>query len=184
MKNTLFQPQDGWTWRYVVPFLTLTFFSVLIVIAIFNWRITSRLYLGNLINHEVKELKNIFETIDKQCKILSFDYQKNRINFLTIQSFVGSEVGSMNLAHPEHWQGPYLDDNPTYQGREYIVVRTKKGYFITPDVGVTLPNGAVIDKDIILDEDADIAQMMTDENQLMYSGKSLALPLKIKIKKY
>jgi hypothetical protein len=86
----------------------------------------------------------------------------------------------MNVAHPEKWEGPYLQDNPTMLGQEYQIVRTLKGHFITPGEGVRLPNGKVIGKDIILDEDADIASMMLDVNSLRFKDKPLAAPLNIR----
>lgn len=169
--------RKGAFWSWVIPLSILLFFGFLVILAIFNLRVTSKDYLADLIVRDVTELKAIFERIDKECGILSFDYQKNRINFLNNVKFVGSEVGPMNLIHPDKWQGPYVDDNPTYQGKEYLVVRTKKGYFITPDDRVHLPNGAVIGTDIVLDENADIAAMMSNEKQLMFDNKPLAAQL-------
>ena len=69
--------------------------------------------------------------------------------FLTnpVKSFEGSEVGSLNLAYPKKWQGPYLGDNPTFQGKAYQIIRTKNGYFVTPGDGIMLPNGLVIGRD-------------------------------------
>ncbi len=83
----------------------------------------------------------------------------------------------MNLIHPNKWEGPYLEDNPTMQAIEYQIVRTKKGYFITPGDNVRLPNGKIVGKDIKLDEDADITVMMSDENMLMFKRESLAVSL-------
>ncbi|TET06511.1 hypothetical protein E3J79_01555 [Candidatus Dependentiae bacterium] len=179
MKITMYDYKKGFMRNYIIPLLIVLFFSMLIVLAIFNLRVTSKYYLADLIVRDVTQLATIFERIDQECKILDFDYQKNRINFLNVKSFVGSEVGPMNLAYPDKWNGPYIDDNPTYQDKEYLVVRTKKGYFVTPGEGVKLPNGQIIGKDIILDEDADIPSMMKDENQLMFNGKQLAARLTI-----
>jgi len=178
---SVYSPRKGTFWSWVIPLSILLFFGFLVFLAIFNLRVTSKDYLADLIVHDVTELKTIFERIDKECGILSFDYQKNRINFLNNVKFIGSEVGPMNLIHPDKWQGPYVDDNPTYQGKEYIVVRTKKGYFITPDDGVQLPNGAVIGTNVILDENADIAAMAAHEKQLMFDNKPLAVRLDINI---
>ncbi len=83
----------------------------------------------------------------------------------------------MNLIYPNKWEGPYLEDNPTIQAIEYQVVRTKKGYFITPGDNVRLPNGKIVGKDIKLDEGVDITAMMNDENMLMFKGESLAMTL-------
>lgn len=128
---------------------------------------------------DIAKLAAIFERIETECGIISFDYQANPINFLTIKKdgFVGSEVGSMNLAHPEKWQGPYLHDNLSVQQKEYQVVSTGKGYFIVPGHGVELPNGKTIGVDIKLDEKADIPAMMQNKDALMFEGKSLAAPL-------
>jgi len=179
MKFMFFEPQKGFSWRMIIPVLVVAFFIVLIAVAIFNWRVTSQEYLGDLVAKDVEIVASMLERIDKDCKILSFDYQKNRINFLNVKSFVGSEVGSINLAYPNKWQGPYLDDNPTYQEKEYLVVRTNQGYFVTPGEGVILPNGKVIGKDIMLDENADIAAMAQDDQQLRFEGKALAVKLKL-----
>jgi hypothetical protein len=129
---------------------------------------------------DVARLADIFQRIDAECGIIGFDYQKNPVNFLTIKhdGFVGSEVGSMNLRHPDRWQGPYLQDNSTIHSKEYQIVRTKKGYFITPGDGVRLPNNKVVGKDIILDEHADIPALVLQKDGLNFEGKPLAAPLK------
>jgi len=181
MKNFLYETQQGSGSRTIFSVFVLLFFGVLIGIAIFNWKVSSKDYLADLISDELIKLTKVLERIDGDCKILSFDYQKNNINFLNVVKFIGSEVGSINLAHPDKWQGPYLDDNPTYLGKEYLVVRTKKGYFVTPPEGVKLPNGLIIGKDIMLDEDADISAMMDDEKILRLNDKPLAIPLNIDI---
>jgi S-adenosylmethionine hydrolase len=70
-------------------------------------------------------------------------------------------------------------DNPEMQGKEYIVVRTKKGYFITPGNGVKLPNGVIIGQNLILDENADIQEMMNNRNKLYFHGRALAAKIAI-----
>lgn len=131
-------------------------------IAIMNYYYRSEQEVGTLISEDVQILSDIFKKIHKECEILGFDRQQNPINFLNVVSFVGSEVGPMNLKYPSNWQGPYLQDNPTMQTKEYMIVRTKKGYFITPGNGVRLPNGKVIGKDVLFDENADIAELAKD----------------------
>ena len=73
-----------------------------------------------------------------------------------------------------------MENNPSIQGKEYLLVRTKKGYFVTPGEGVKLPNKKVVGVDIKLDENADIDAMMKDEKQLCYKGKALAASIVIK----
>ncbi|MCA9770036.1 hypothetical protein KC460_01540 [Candidatus Dependentiae bacterium] len=166
---------------YLVPTLIVFVFLALIGIAIISLLYRAPIHTADIMINEIAQLKTILEKIDRDCKIIDFDYQQNWINFLTIKKdgFVGSEVGTANLAYPEKWSGPYVKDNPTIQEKEYMVVRTKDGYFITPGQGVRLPNGKTIGTDVILDEDADIISMMRDENALMYQGKSFAAPLTI-----
>lgn len=161
------------------PFIAITIFSLLVIFSLFNIQYRSKKYHAQLFAQDLAQLVTVFNQIDNECIIIDFDYQKNIINFLTIKNFVGSEVGSMNLSYPDKWQGPYLDDNPTMQEKEYMVVRTNKGHFITPGDGVELPNGKRIGVDIMLDEDADIAALMADDNALRYNGKALAIPLNI-----
>lgn len=146
------------------------------------------LFLGNLwnqkkesditiLNHDIEQLAAILQTIHTTCTINGFDAQKNSINFLNVKEFSGSEVGPINLAHPKKWQGPYLKDNPTYQTIEYQIVRTKKGYFITPGDGVQLPNGKIVGKDLILNEDSDINELLKEGNSFNVNGKKLAAHL-------
>jgi len=162
-------------------FQILTIALFVLLISIMGYRMFYQVRTGQdqIISKEVVQLVEIMKRIDKKCKIIDFDSQKNPINFLNVTKFVGSEVGSMNLTYPDQWEGPYLKDNFTIQEKEYQIVQTKKGYFITPGDGVHLGNGKVVGKDIILDENADIAAMMRDKNALMFEGKALAAPLPV-----
>ncbi len=164
---------------YIIPALTVLFFLSLIGLTIFTVRHKTRQFSGQAMVNDIYHLANIFERINKDCMILSFDYQKNNINFLNVKSFTGSEVGPMNLAHPDRWNGPYMKDNPTMQGKEYQIVRTDAGYFIVPGDDVQLPNGKVMGKDIILSEDSDIAALAQDPDYLSFNGKSLAVQIQI-----
>lgn len=138
--------------------------------------------VGQQISGDVVSLAAIFKRIDASCDIIGFDYQKNPINFLTIKKggFVGSEVGSMNIAYPDRWEGPYVDNNLSIEGIDYMIVRTDHGYFVTPGDGVSLPNGKVIGRDIILDEKADIAAMGRDPNALLHKDQALVAPISIR----
>jgi len=85
----------------------------------------------------------------------------------------------MNLAHPDKWQGPYVQENPTIYHIAYQVVSTKKGYFITPGDGVRLPNKKVVGKDIVLDNNADIEKMMLDPQIFLWRDKVFAARLDV-----
>ncbi len=132
-----------------------------------------------IIADTVVELAQIFKQIDAKCKIIGFNYDKTIIDFLNVGQFSGSEVGSMNLAYPQKWQGPYLKENPHVQNKFYQIVRTAYGYFIVPGDGVRLGNGKVIGKDLIFTKKTNIRAMMQDPQALLDkdTGRALAAEL-------
>ncbi len=152
-------------------------FAAILGMVVFNFMYRSASVTGNVIADDVQQLAAIFDTIHKECGIISFDYQQNPINFLNVAVFTSSEVGPMNLTYADKWRGPYVEDNLAVQGKEYMVVQTNQGYFITPGNGVKLPNGMVIGTDIILNEAADIQAMMRNPQKLLYKNRPLAAPL-------
>jgi len=166
----------------IASVLTIALFAFFIVVSIFVLLYQSRVDTGIIIADDIAKLANIFERIEQTCDIVSFEYQKNPINFLNIKKdgFVGSELGSMNIAHPDKWEGPYLEENLKMQGKNYQIVRTNLGYFITPGQGVKLPNGNVVGKDIVFNDHADIASMTRDKNLLLFENRVLAMPLALK----
>ncbi len=164
--------------RWVIGIATGVVIAGLCVVSFINFYYRSEYVTGTMISQEVKRLGGIFQAIHQRCKILGFDNQQNLINFLNVEKFVGSEVGPMNLKYPEKWDGPYLKDNPTIQTKEFMVVHTQQGYFVTPGNGVRLPSGKVIGKDIVFDESADIGQMIQDR-LLVFKKRALAQRLNL-----
>lgn len=160
--------------------VTGTLFAVLVGIVGINFYHRSRWYTVDVISRDLKKLQDVFKRIDESCTILSFDTVISPINYLNVRSFTGSEIGAMNLVYPAQWQGPYVEDNLAVQDIEYQIVRTNKGYFITPGNGVTLPTGKELGKDLVLTQSSDIAAMATQEGVLKYHGTSLAVPLPLK----
>lgn len=128
---------------------------------------------------QVQKLQTIFNQIHKDCGIVDFEHEQNYIDFLTVESFVGSEIGSVNLLYPKQWKGPYVQDNPTAQEQQYIILDNESGYFIVPGDGVTLANGAVVGEDFILDYETDMEEAMTREDQLKSSSGILAAKLDV-----
>jgi hypothetical protein len=139
----------------------------LTIIALWVWFSQIREYRDDVIADDMVTLSTIFNEIDRTCHIIGFDYPYNIINFLTVEKFYGSGVGSMNIEKPENWKGPYVEKNPSMQGLEYVVRRTHFGNFITPADGVTLSNGKTIGKDIIITSDSNISAMSKDPNLLL-----------------
>ncbi|HRN77644.1 MAG TPA: hypothetical protein PLU71_00220 [Candidatus Dependentiae bacterium] len=165
--------------KYAILISICVFILVIFFVGIKQDTYEMREESGLLIAADVAQLKGIFERIHKTCRILSFDYQKNPINFLNVVAFKSSEVGPMNLVYPKKWEGPYLNDNPAVQGIEYQIVHTNDGYFITPGEGVVLPSGKQIGKDVMLDKDADIGAMLTDPTIFLLEDRDLAGSLQL-----
>lgn len=124
---------------------------------------------------DLRTLHEIFERIDTTCHIMGFNETKQDINFLNVAQFVGSEIGPMQLEHPAGWQGPYVQQNLTAQGKEYQVVKDVRGFFIVPGDGVKLPNGKVLGKDVVLGGASDISELA--KTDLQFHGESLAYPV-------
>lgn len=158
------------------------FFSLMIGVSLYMWQRQAHNWEDQVMSEHINKLHAIFMRIDADCQIIGFEHQKNHIDFLNVVKFVGSEVGSMNLAHPENWQGPYVQDNPTMHEKQYQIVATHKGYFIVPGDGITLSNGKVIGTDIIFDENADIQAMLTDAQGLTHKDYVFAAHLPIQAK--
>lgn len=162
---------------FIIPLLGILLVGAFIALSFFTTYKKTNETVGLMISEHVSHLGDVFTKIHKTCGILSFDYQKNPINFLNVKSFSGSQVGSMNLLHPKKWKGPYVHTNPTIQHSDFQVVRTHQGYFVAPGEGTKLPNGLTVGKDIILNETADIIKMAQQGGVLNYKGKSLTIAI-------
>lgn len=155
------------------PWLIGTLFVVLFGISCWMFL---RQYTKNtklIVADTVSQLAAIFEEIDRTAGILNFEHQANFIDFLNVGSFVGSEVGSLNLKNAAGWKGPYLKDNPTLQEKYYQVVVTKQGFFVVPGPGVKLGNGKVIGTDIVFDAETDMQAFLKPGSDLYAQGKPL-----------
>lgn len=163
------------------PLVSIAIIIGLIAFSVATFRSRKMRDKGVMFSQDIAHLACIFAQIDATAGIAGFDFQKNEINFLNIKKdgFVGSEVGSMNLIRPARWEGPYVNEVASLQEQNYMIVRTKQGYFIAPRDGVRLPNGKVVGTDIILDENADIESMMQDDSLLAYNGAPLAAKISI-----
>lgn len=178
-KGRICTPKKGLLYGYITPILTAILLVVLVGIAFYTLMQKSNTNTAVIIDRDLQTLADVFHRIDQDCKILHFDYPLTRIDFLNVTSFVGNEVGSMHVAYPEKWKGPYLQKNPSAQGQEYMIVVTHKGSFITPGTEVQLPNGKVVGVDIILNEEADIDAMMKPGGVLNADGKPLAVKVNL-----
>lgn len=163
--------------RYIIPIATGLVLLLLLGLAVIRLMHSTKVISDELIADQVVKLAAIFKQIDQDCKIVSFEHERNYIDFLTVKAFVGSEVGAMNLAYPHQWKGNYLDDNPTVQEKLYEIVKTKDGYFIVPGQGVKLSNGKVIGTDIVFTPDTAMEPLLKDPQALLYKENVLAAPV-------
>jgi hypothetical protein len=153
------------------------FLLVLLAITCIAYWQQVRLFPEQMMSNDIHQLAMIFNKINDTCGILDFQSDHTEVDFLNVIAFKGSEVGAMNLKFPSKWEGPYVRDNPTIQEKHYQIVNTKKGYFIIPGNGVALKNGLIIGKDIIIDKNTDITELIRDKSLVDSAGKPLALPI-------
>ena len=163
------------------PIISSTLFGLLILLFVLRMVYTKPRYVAMVINDDVTVIAAALEKIDHDCSILSFEHDRNFIDFLNVKSFSGSRVGSINVAYPKNWNGPYIANNPTMQEKFYEVVLAKKGLFVVPGVGVRLPNGKELGSDIKITTNTDISELTKDGGDLCYKGTKLAIPLEFVI---
>lgn len=130
-----------------------------------------------LIESDLNTIVDKLTQIDKECSILDFKYDRNFIDFLTIKSFISSEVGALNLAYPEKWNGPYLPDILRVQDKVYEVVKSRDGYYVVPGRGVILPNKLEMGKEIIIDDKTNVSALLKKGEPLNFNGIELARKL-------
>lgn len=152
---------------------TITVIAALVATVIFNFYYSSRATVGDMIVRDVQIIARALERIHKDCTIVSIDYKSNIIDFLNVATFSGSEVGPLNLLNPDRWRGPYLQDNPTIAGKEYLLVNTRSGYYVVPGVGVRLPNGNIMGSDIVIDATTDVNTFMRTSDALTFRNQPL-----------
>lgn len=138
-------------------------------------------YVAHIIEQDLDTLAFILNRVDQECEMLHLNNNHTVLDFLTVKSFAGSEVGGVNLAHPENWRGPYITQNPALQQCYYELIFAKDGLFIVPGKGATLPSGKTIGKDIIFDTKSFIGQALAKDGDLCWQGVPLARKLTFKI---
>jgi|GEM_PF-1105417 len=148
---------------------------ILLALTIGMFMYNAKMATSRIVGRHMEEMSGNFAIINEKCGILTFDHDVNYVNFLNVGSFVGSEVGSMNLRNPEGWDGPYVQDNSTVQSKDYEIIKTFKGAYLVPGKGVKLSNGMVIGEDIILDKEADVPVLLENGTLINEEGKPLAV---------
>jgi len=161
--------------RRVFPVLTIFFLLFISLFSLYKVLYDMPLQEAKIVAEDVRRIASVLHDIDKRCNILSIKPNHDAIDFLTVgKSFAGSEVGSLNLAYPQHWQGPYLKSNPTFKGTHYDLVRAKDGFYVVPGRGMKLPNGLIMGRDVIIDGGVVAADLIKPNGPLHYQGLDLA----------
>ncbi len=160
--------------KYIYPFFVGAFFLMAVIAVSRYFLFQVRIASDEQIADHIKRLDAIFKRINDCCKITGFRRQKDYIDFLNVAKFEGSQVGPMNLVNPGHWEGPYLDQNLSIEGKEYQIVGTKKGYYIIPGDGVKLSNGQIIGKTLKVTRSTDVEGLIRDPKALLSSDRPLA----------
>ncbi len=170
----------GFTSSYMTIIISSLLLIGLFFITWYQFSRQTRVIINQIIAEDVAQLKVIFDEIHRECGILGFDHEKNYIDFLTVKEFVSNEIGAMSLILPEKWRGPYVQDNLAIQSKVYEIAKTKDGYYIIPGSGVSLSNGKIMGKDIIITPTTDVHQFVNEESGLEYKGKSLVAKIAMK----
>ncbi len=166
--------------KYFVIFSSSLLLFLLIIFLLKIYQDTSSVRIS-VMREDLEVLEQILNRIDKECNILSVRSKGADLDFFTVEKFVGSAVGCLNLAYPKNWRGPYLQQDPTIDGRFYEIVRARDGYFVVPGQGVRLPNGMVMGKDVIVSDKVHIGELIKPGGALNYNGRALGVKLNFKI---
>ncbi len=166
--------------KYFVIF-SATLLTVLLIIFFYRIFHDRSTVLSSVVKDDLLRIERVLNQIDKDCNILSIRAERAFVDFFTVEKFTGSTVGCLNLAYPKKWKGPYLQQNPSVQGKLYEIVKTKDGYFVIPGQGVSLPNRLTMGKDIVITSATTILPMLQSGGRLVYQGQPLAIQLKFKV---
>jgi hypothetical protein len=169
------------TIRGYVPLFAVVTLSIFVLLFIMRTLHNKADFTAAIITHDLKKIATALHAIDESCDILSFDHDRNYVDFLNVTRFTGSEVGGLNLGRPQNWKGPYLNDNPTIQEKLYEIVKVKDGVFVVPGDGVELPNGRVVGKDFILTPGSLMEQKIRPGGDFYYRGRHLVENLTFRI---
>ncbi|MFA5075068.1 MAG: hypothetical protein WC436_03095 [Candidatus Babeliales bacterium] len=163
------------------PIFSIVLFVLIIGIFVFQGFYNKPYYISGVISDDLISIYDALKKIDADCDILNIAGDDVFIDFLTVEKFIGSEVGGINLAYPARWKGPYLKEDPKLFGVFYRLLKTKDGFFIVPGNGAKLPNGLKVGKNFNINKDSFILKMIDKKGQLNYRGYQFAKKLEFKI---
>lgn len=163
------QPWNDFFGRYFTFFSSI-FFSFLLIFFVFKVYYEKPNLVASLIQSDIKNIHYILSEIDKKCFISHVKKNCIPLDFFTVVKFVGSEIGGLNLRHPERWQGPYMKDCPEFQLKAYELIRARDGFFIIPGFDTKLPNGFIVGRDFDISEQTFMLPLLKEGGPLFYKG--------------
>jgi hypothetical protein len=167
--------------HFIIFSSTLIVLFLLLLMFLFKTYYNKPYFISNLIKNDLKIINTALKKIDKQCNIIGIKNDRVILDFFTVKKFVGSEIGGLNLAYPQEWLGPYLDNNPVLQQKFYEIVKVQDGFFIIPGSGIKLPNGVTIDKEFQITSATSIQPMLMPGGNFFFKGVLLAKRITFKI---
>ncbi|KKP22603.1 MAG: hypothetical protein SZ59_C0005G0068 [candidate division TM6 bacterium GW2011_GWF2_28_16] len=181
-KNIVCFFKSFWAWfKNHFAIFSTTILSLLVVLFFLSLYQEKSYFLSGVITQDIDLIITSLNKIDKECNILNIKNDRNYIDFLNVEKFTSSEVGCLNLAFPKNWQGPYIFDNPTLQGKFYEIIKTKEGYFVVPGKNTKLPNGLITGVDFDFDRGIPVSEMLKVGGCLNFKGTQLAVKLDFEI---
>lgn len=162
-------------------FISTLFIFLLVMTLVLRLFYSRPQMVASIIEDDINQITLMLKRIDVKCNILSINKDRSDVDFLNIKSFSGSQVGPLNLAYPDKWEGPYLRVNPSIKGKYYEIVKVKDGIFVIPGRGVKLPNGLTIGKDFDISKENVMSFFVKAGGMLTYRGRRFAKPITFKI---
>lgn len=160
-------------------FITFILIIISLIFVVFYFFFKSN---KNLYNEKIYEIGQIIEDIDKKCKIICFANEHNPIDFLNVKEFSGNHIGSIQIANPKNWTGPYLEQIALYKQKPINIFVHSSGCYIIPGEGTLLSENKIVGKDIIFDSSFNEEEFFKNYPCLFNDNKRLIYKLKINVK--
>lgn len=152
------------------------------MLAFASWMVFKRIHKTHSPKEEFLIAANIIRSIDNDCKIIKLIGNNNPVNFFNIKEFSGNTIGSIQIADPLKWHGPYLDYIPSYNDVPLSLVNTASGLYIVPGNGTLLENGKIMGTDIIIDQNTNMDEIIKNYPELLLENKKiLYAPVNVKL---
>ncbi len=159
------------SWRYVaLGMVTTLFITVLLVWVGFFTYSYMQYSAAAQIHSDMEQINKLLITIDKKCSLVDTLHNPQEITFFNRKDI--DEKSGLIVRYPERWSGPYSEQDFSYGGKPYSLLKKSSYMLIIPSCGTTLPSGAVIGNDISIDRSVTYSEFTGDE-RMTHQGISL-----------